>query len=120
VTVVSYRDGGRMRGATVNSFTSLSIDPPLLLVALARSSRACAALAGIPFAVNVLRSDQLDVALQFAGRARPGLNIAWDLPSGPADPPTLSNAIAVFRCRRGGPRARAGWAAQRIHALLEQ
>lgn len=103
VTVVSYRVGDQIRGATVNSFTSVSIDPPLLLVALARSTQACAALESVPFAINVLRSDQLDVALQFAGRGRPGLRIAWETPvsaSASEDgPPVMTNAVAVFRCR---------------------
>ncbi|MGQ0482390.1 MAG: flavin reductase family protein [Pseudonocardia sp.] len=99
VTVLSYRVGDQVRGATVNSFTSVSVDPPLLLVALARSSQACTALPDARFTVNVLRSDQMDVAWQFAGRPRPGLTIAWDPPRGAEDPPVLTGAVAVFRCR---------------------
>ncbi|MFF0144143.1 flavin reductase (DIM6/NTAB) family NADH-FMN oxidoreductase RutF [Amycolatopsis sulphurea] len=99
VTVISYHVGDQIRGATVNSFTSVSLDPPLVLVSLARSTQACGAVADLPFAINVLRADQPDVAMQFAGRTRPGLRIAWDLPAGEDEPPTLADAVAVFRCR---------------------
>jgi flavin reductase (DIM6/NTAB) family NADH-FMN oxidoreductase RutF len=96
VTVVSYAVDGEPRGVTVNSFTSVSLDPPLLLVSLARSSRACGVLADVPFAVNVLRADQVDVALHFAGRPRPGTRVRWQYGEGV---PELDRAVAVFRCR---------------------
>jgi flavin reductase (DIM6/NTAB) family NADH-FMN oxidoreductase RutF len=98
VTVVTYRDSDDVRGATVNSFTSVSIEPPLLLVSLSRSTRAATAMAGRPFAVNVLREDQTDVALHFAGRTRSSLRLRWD---DPVDDhaPSLSDAAAVFQCR---------------------
>lgn len=99
VTVVTYSSADQVRGATVNSFTSVSLDPPLLLVSLSRSTQACTAMNGLPFAINVLRSDQMDVALQFAGRPRAGVRIAWDPPGDDADPPSLADAVAVFRCR---------------------
>jgi flavin reductase (DIM6/NTAB) family NADH-FMN oxidoreductase RutF len=109
VTVVTYRVGDEVRGATVNSFTSVSLDPPLVLVSLSRTTQAATAMDGLPFAINVLRADQMDVALQFAGRPRPGLRIAWDTPvawdppvDDPADDlaaPSLAGAVAVFQCR---------------------
>lgn len=98
VTVVTYQTPEGTRGATINSFTSVSMDPPLVLISLARKAQACAALDGVPFAINVLRSDQMDVALQFAGRPRPGAHIPWDQVDG-AVAPSLSQAVAVFRCR---------------------
>ena len=98
VTVVTYRSADGVRGATMNSFTSVSIDPPLVLISLARTSKTCAAIDGLPFAINVLRADQMDVALHFAGRPRPGTNIAWDVVDG-EDPLSLLDAVAVLRCR---------------------
>lgn len=98
VTVVSYRVGDEIRGATVNSFTSVSIDPPLLLVSLARTTQAYEAMEGRPFAINVLRQDQADVALQFAGRPRPGLRVRWDV-CADDEVPSLTDAVAVVRCR---------------------
>jgi flavin reductase (DIM6/NTAB) family NADH-FMN oxidoreductase RutF len=85
VTVVTYSVAGEVRGATVNAFTAVSLDPPLVMIALGRNSRACAGLDGVPFAVNVLAADQIDVALQFAGRPRPGARIGWR-PRAVADP----------------------------------
>jgi flavin reductase len=99
VTVVTYRVGDEVRGATVNSFTSVSLDPPLVLVSLSRTTHACTAMDGLPFAINVLRADQMDIALQFAGRPRAGLRIGWDALSDENDAPSLTDAVAVFQCR---------------------
>ena len=48
VTVVTYDSEGAPRGVTVNSFTSVSMDPPLILVSIAREARAAAGLRGSP------------------------------------------------------------------------
>lgn len=98
VTVVSYQTTDGIRGATLNSFTSVSLDPPLVLVSLSRTTRISAAIDRLPFAINVLRADQMDVAMHFAGRPQSGSAIAWDA-IGSDDPPSLSDAIAVFRCK---------------------
>lgn len=107
VTVVTYQDGDSARGATVNSFTSVSMDPPLVLVSLARRAQACAGLSDRPFAINVLRSDQMNVAFQFAGRSQPRLRIGWetvvvegnDASVEPTTVPVLADTVAVFVCR---------------------
>ena len=98
VAVVSYLADGEPRGVTVNSFTSVSMDPPLILVSLARTANAVAHLATVPFTINVLKASQLDIAIQFAGRPRDGLRVAW---KAPADglAPVLAGALATFRCR---------------------
>ena len=57
VTVVSYLADGELRGATVNAFTAVSLDPPLVLVSVARTARSCGWLERGPFAVNILRAD---------------------------------------------------------------
>jgi flavin reductase (DIM6/NTAB) family NADH-FMN oxidoreductase RutF len=98
VTVVTYESADGLRGATMNSFTSVSMDPPLLLISVARSSRTCDAMAERNFSINVLRADQMDVAMHFAGRPREGTFIDWDPPA-PNEPPSLSAAVAVLRCR---------------------
>lgn len=97
VTVVSYAVDGVPRGATMNAFTSVSLEPPLILLSVARTARACAHLSEGPFAVNILRADQLDVALQFAGRPRPGARIQWQHEPGFA--PRLDRSVAVLQCR---------------------
>ena len=72
VTVVTTFEGGEPRGFTANSFTSVSIDPPLLLVCHSnRAGSAGAFRAARGFAVNVLAADQEAMAMRFA---KPGDN----------------------------------------------
>ena len=87
---------GEFRGVTVNSFTSVSLDPPLVLVSLGKKTRCAAALRpGRPFAVNVLHHGQRDLAMQFAGRPRPEAPVEWEVRSGV---PHLAGCGAHFRC----------------------
>jgi len=95
VTVVTCRTGTARHGATVNAFTAVSLDPPLVLVALDRRSKASEYLAGAPFAVNVLAADAATTALHFAGRAQTGLEPAW-IDEGLA--PRLGGASAWLVC----------------------
>ena len=70
VTVITARrpDGSAV-GVTANSFTSVSLSPPLALWCIARDSASVAAFAeGADFAVHVLTAAQRDVALKFATR----------------------------------------------------
>jgi flavin reductase len=70
VAVVSYEsDAAEPRGLTVNSFTSVSLNPPLVLICLNKRSRAIERLPRVPFAVNVLGAGQRDLAWHFAGKA---------------------------------------------------
>jgi flavin reductase len=98
VAVVSYRAEGDTRGVTVNSFTSVSLDPPLVLVSVARSARAAGHLGRVPFTVNVLGAAQLDLALHFAGRLRGPLQVNWQSTSDHLAP-TLEGALASYRCQ---------------------
>jgi flavin reductase (DIM6/NTAB) family NADH-FMN oxidoreductase RutF len=71
IAVVTTVDAqGRPAGVTVNSFTSVSLEPPLILVSLARTSRSFDAfMAARHFAVNLLRDDQRQVSSAFASTA---------------------------------------------------
>lgn len=98
VTVVSYAPDGidEFRGTTVNSFTSVSLEPPLVLVSLGRQTRAAAALRpGSQYAVNVLHHDQRDLAMYFADRPQPGTRVEWEVRAGV---PHLAGCGAHFRC----------------------
>jgi flavin reductase (DIM6/NTAB) family NADH-FMN oxidoreductase RutF len=98
VTVVSYLPDGidEFRGTTVNSFTSVSLQPPLVLVSLGRQTRAAAALRpGSEYAVNVLHHEQRDLAMYFAGRPQPGTRVDWEVRAGV---PHLAGCAAYFRC----------------------
>ena len=68
VTVVATRGTGDAPvGLTVNSLTSLSLDPPLLLVCIDREASCHDRLVGAgSFAVSILATDQIDVARRFA------------------------------------------------------
>ncbi|MHA6757929.1 flavin reductase family protein [Streptacidiphilus sp. PAMC 29251] len=96
VTVVTTTDADAVHGATVSSFTSVSLDPPLVLVALDRRSRSCTRLYGAPFGVSVLSTRQRDLALLFAGRAADAApDVRWE---GDAAAPRLVGAVAHFSC----------------------
>ncbi|MFI5972658.1 flavin reductase family protein [Streptomyces sp. NPDC051452] len=90
---------GDPAGVTVNSFTSVSLDPPLVLWCLALSSRSRPAFtAAEHFAVNVLAADQRDLASRFAG---PGDRFeGLTTKPGPHGEPLLPGAAATLCCRR--------------------
>ncbi len=69
VTVVTTRTGDLLQGITVNAFTSVSLEPMLVLVCIERKALCHAAIAnsGI-FAVNVLAEDQVHLSELFARR----------------------------------------------------
>ena len=99
VTVVTTRgpDGAPL-GFTANSFTSVSLDPPLVLVCLANSSRNFAAFTRAGgFAVNILSEAQKDVSNTFA---RPGEDrfSGVDWRDGPNGGPIIGGASAWFDC----------------------
>lgn len=67
VTVITTAPAGRPVGMTVSSFTSVSLDPPLILVCVARTASSSPAFrVGSPMGVNVLSSSQGQVARTFA------------------------------------------------------
>lgn len=101
VTVVTTHDAaGAPIGFTANSFTSVSLDPPLLLVCLARTSRNFAALTHAPgFAVNVLSQGQTAVSNTFARPVEDRFS-AIDWTVGPHGAPILSGVAAWFDCSR--------------------
>jgi flavin reductase (DIM6/NTAB) family NADH-FMN oxidoreductase RutF len=69
VTVVTAAYEGKQHGMTVSSFTSISVDPPLIVISLQSSSHTHALVtkAGA-FAVTILASDQMALSERFAGR----------------------------------------------------
>jgi flavin reductase len=104
VTVVTVAsDDGTMHGMTVNSFSSVSLDPMLVLVCLNQASRGLRLIerAGA-FAVNVLSAGQQDVSRWFADRRRPaGSAMFHGLAAEPGVTgcPVLAGAAASFDCR---------------------
>ncbi len=69
VAIVTAAYEGARQGATVNSFTSISLDPPLLTVALQKSSRTHELiLKSRAFGLTMLSAQQTRLALLFAGK----------------------------------------------------
>ena len=67
--ITTRQADGTPRGFTANSFTSVSLDPPLLLVCLAKSARSVDVFSeALHFAVNILAEDQKAVSGLFASR----------------------------------------------------
>ena len=90
-------------GMTANSFTSVSLDPPVILICLTRDSELCkAVLREGRFAVSVLAADQEDVARYFANHSRPrGAEEFGTVPWSPGPgtgAPVLDDAVAWFDC----------------------
>ena len=100
VTIVSAAGPEGPVGLTVNSFTSVSLDPPLLLFCIERRSGCLPALeAADGFAVNVLAADQQALAAGFACRRTERFTLArWTTTA--RGVPILPEAMAVFECRR--------------------
>lgn len=71
VTVITTHDAdGKPRGMTANSFTSVSLDPPLLLVCVGKSAHSYGAFNSTDsFAVNLLHEAQTDISNLFASKA---------------------------------------------------
>ncbi|MCB2095037.1 MAG: CoA transferase [Rhodobacteraceae bacterium] len=101
VTVLTTRQpDGTPRGFTANSFASVSLDPPLLLVCLAKSAHSCDTfMQSTHFAVNVLAEDQKGVSGLFASReADKFAQCAWT--PGAEQMPLIDGALAHFVCSR--------------------
>jgi flavin reductase len=104
VTVVTVAsDDGNMHGMTVNSFSSVSLDPMLVLVCLNEASRGAGLIeqAGA-FAVNVLSAGQQDLSRWFASPHRPAGPAMFDgvpVEPGLTGSPVLAGATASFDCR---------------------
>ncbi len=101
VTVVTLRDGqGAPTGITVNSFSSLSLDPALLLFSVGREQVSARWLqSGEAFNVNILCRDQEPLAWQFARPHKDKFDgvAAWEACNGV---PVLDGALAHFVCRK--------------------
>jgi len=97
VTVVTTLNDGKPCGATVSSFASLSLDPPLVTVAFDRGSGVLAQiLAEQRFGVNLLGHDQADLAMLFAKRDVDRFGqIAWHFDDGL---PRLDGAAGWLEC----------------------
>ena len=96
--ITSVASDGTRLGATVSSFSSVSLDPPLVLFSLGRSANAFAAWqAAEHFAVNILAEAQSDISTRFA-RAMTDKWGGVEPRSGEQGAPLLPGALAWLEC----------------------
>ena len=101
VTVVTARAGETIHGMTVSAFSSVSLDPPLVLVCADKASNTHPVIAeGRVFAAHILAQGQEGLSHRFASKAdewRRFEGIDWK--SGVTGAPILPGALAVLDCR---------------------
>lgn len=102
VTVVTAIYEGQRYGMTVNSFTSISLDPPLISVTLKRLTHTHELVEKSgEFAITILSADQADLSDRFAGKIPDiedrfeGVQTEYML----IDAPLLKGGTAFFNCR---------------------
>ena len=101
VAIVTTRAGERLAGMTATSFTSVSLEPPLVLVCADKKALTLPVLeeAGV-FAVNVLADDQQDLSARFALSGNETLRFeGLACRRGPTGSPWLPETLAVLDCR---------------------
>ncbi len=100
VAVVTAVDkSGAKVGMTINSFNSVSLQPPLVLWSIANDSQSFATFVDAEhFAVNVLAIHQQNICEQFAARGTDKFN-GLECSEGIAGVPILPTYSAVFECR---------------------
>jgi len=100
VTVVTTRDAqGRPCGLTASAFTSVSLDPPLVLVCVDHAATAYPAFEACGwFAVNVLGKSQEPLSRRFAA-SRPDKFVGVAYREGQAGLPILEDVVAALECR---------------------
>jgi flavin reductase (DIM6/NTAB) family NADH-FMN oxidoreductase RutF len=101
VTVITTRSpSGELAGFTASSFSSLSLDPPLVLFCLGDSSVSLPAFqAADGFAVHILAEDQKDLAARFAQQGGDKFH-DLDFREGNRSVPLLEGGLACLECRK--------------------
>ncbi len=98
VTVITTQSDEGPMGMTANSFSSVSLDPPLVLWSAAlRSKRHDVFARAATYCIHVLSTDQEAMALHFAGQGHDFSKFDWSV--GPGGAPQLAGCLAAFHCR---------------------
>lgn len=98
VTIVTAAGSEAPVGVTANSFSSVSLEPPLVLWSIGHTSRSYKSfLESEHFAINVLADDQVNVSQNFASSSEDKFGpMAWR--KGKTGSPLIDNALAYFDC----------------------
>lgn len=96
ITVVTVATANAVRGMTANSFVSVSLEPPLVLVSIARTAEMHRMLASAgAFGISVLSEEQVGYSRLFAGADVGGLTPRFQDFSGV---PTLAGSLCAMAC----------------------
>ena len=101
VTIITCKEAdGTPRGFTANSFTSVSLDPPLLLVCIGKTAESRPVFeTSTHFAVNILCETQKDLSGLFASKDTDKFDrTSWR--DGPQNSPLINDVVAWFECSR--------------------
>ena len=98
VTIVTCRDGTIPKGIIANSFSSVSLTPPLVLWSAAKASRRYDAFVTAQvFSIHILAQDQTHLCDAFAQSETPFGELDWHLDA--RGVPVLSTCLARFDCQ---------------------
>lgn len=100
VTVVTAEHDGELHGITVSAFSSISLDPPIIMVAINTASSFTQYIVEAEhFAVHILSADQQELSTRFAA------SLPWRekyrelrVEAGPTGAPTIDGVLAVIEC----------------------
>ena len=99
VTVITVQHGDHIHGMTANSFTSVSLDPPLVLFCVGKAARMARLITRVDgFAINILSDRQTEVSRQFAGSNKEDVTRTVPLQRGPVAP-LIGGSLAALSCQ---------------------
>jgi len=97
VTVITVAAQGGTHCMTANSFISVSLDPPLVLVSVANRARMLGLIASAgSFGISVLSEEQRALSQQFSGRGTGSMQVPL---ATLGDVPVVPDALGSFACR---------------------
>jgi flavin reductase (DIM6/NTAB) family NADH-FMN oxidoreductase RutF len=100
VAVITAQRGDIRQGMTINSFTSLSLDPPLIMVALQGQTRTHALVKETgEFSVTILAEDQRDLSIRFARHEVEDRFTGIETEALSLRAPLIKGGLAWFDCR---------------------
>jgi 4-nitrophenol 2-monooxygenase / 4-nitrocatechol 4-monooxygenase, reductase component len=100
VTIITTVQDGQPYGTTASAVTSLSLEPPMIVVCMNRSSATGQAMARAGrFAVSILSEDQADLAARFATKEPDKFRGLLEGTTGLPSEPLIPDSLATLECR---------------------
>ena len=99
VTVVAAAENNILIGVTANSFSSVSLDPPLVLWSISKRSQKHPIMTRVKnYSINILSKSQKEVALRFSQSEEPFLGL--DIQYNKVGVPLIKNSVAILECEQ--------------------